>query len=448
MSAPQFSEAKGAEGAGLEYFESLHHLEGRRFTSIAHAREVLGLLGNPQNQLPTIHVAGTNGKGTVCALLSAILHAAGAQVGQTVSPHLTEVNERCLVNGAPQDPKEFGAAVGHVVAVAQSAGIELGYFVLGVIASFYEFVRLGLDWAVIEVGLGGLNDATNTIERPRATAITSIGLDHTELLGESVEEIAAVKAGILRPGVPVIVGELPEAALQTVQRLASAIGAPLFAAGLEFRYEPQDETLVYSKGRFPLKRSQLALPGRYQFRNSLVAVRIALELGISADAIYAGLQRVRWPGRLEEFLVEDGRVRVLTDVCHNPDGVRALLEHLEDLLSQGSIDKLSILLSIVDRKDWRGMLELFREFAANLLQRGIKVRMTFTHSGSSVAVSPTKLAEVYGSGLVFESPEAALDDAVTSASRSTLVVIAGSVFLVGRLRPRLTERPFLAIAPA
>lgn len=439
-------------GEGLRYFESLHHLEGKRFTPFATARELLTLLGDPQDRVPAVHVAGTNGKGTVCAILAAILRSAGADVGQTVSPHLMDVAERCLINGQPQSRDRFGAAVEHVVRVAAGAGIAPGYFVLGVLASFYEFARLELDWMVIEVGLGGAVDATNTMARPLATVITSIGLDHTELLGGTLGEIAASKAGILRAGVPVVLGELPQEAREQIDRIANAIGAPVFAAGEEFFYREVEGELVYSEGVFPLRREHLALPGRYQFRNALVAIRVALALGIHAEAIYEGLRRVRWPGRLEEFTVarSDGApVRVLTDVCHNPDGVSALLEHLREQIGAADLKQILLLLSIVDRKDWRSMLDLFQSFNAELAASGILLRLSFTRSGSPAAVPPEQLAEYFDpSGVgcsVFGEPEAALSAAVDGASRDTLVVVAGSVFLVGRLRPALTEQPFNAI---
>ena len=435
-------------GQGLRYFESLHHLEGRRFTSLESARELLALLGDPQNLIPAIHVAGTNGKGTVCAILAAILHSTGAAVGQTVSPHLVDVRERCLINGQPQDAVAFGAAVEHVVQVAHAAGIAPGYFVLGVLASFYEFSRLKLDWMVVEVGLGGVSDATNTIAKPRATAITSIGLDHTELLGDSLAEIAAKKAGILRKDVPVILGEMPEAARLEIARIAAEVGAPIFAAGEEFYYDAARKALIYSHGSFALEPGQLALSGRYQFRNALVAIRVALQLGIPERAVYEGLRRVRWPGRLEESSVvtpSGAMARVLTDVCHNPDGVRALVEHLDEQLQRGT-RQLSFLLSIVDRKDWRAMLEQFKQFKSAVEARGASVRMLFTSSGSPAAVLPEQLCEYFGAGEVFQDPAQALHAALSGAGRDSLIVVTGSVFLAGRLRPLLTDEPFRSIA--
>src|SRR5690349_15775671 len=168
---------------GVEYFESLQYLEGKKFSPLESVASLFEVLGNPQDAVPAVHVAGTNGKGSVCALVAAMLHASGKNVGQTSSPHLSSFTERCLVNGCPISEAEFETAVNAIVETAERENILPSYFVLGLAVAFCEFARRKLDWAVVEVGIGGTLDATNLMKRPEVSLITSVSVDHTDILG-------------------------------------------------------------------------------------------------------------------------------------------------------------------------------------------------------------------------------------------------------------------------
>lgn len=429
---------------GIEIFDELHRFEGKKFTSIETAAALLAALGNPQDATRSVHIAGTNGKGTTAAILSAILHAAGSTVGQTVSPHLAEVNERCLINGSPDPIECFSRAVEAVIEVSEKLQIQPGYFVLGMAASFYEFARLALDWSVVEVGLGGSSDATNVISRPEATVVTTISFDHTELLGCTLGEIAAHKAGIAKSGVPMFVGAVPREARDVIVRRCKEVGAPVELYGEDFGYDEEAGEVWLPGSRVPFRRVDLPLEGSFQTRNAVLAIRTAHALGVGVEAISAGIRRVRWPGRLEWSADR----RVLLDVAHNPEGAEVLVDYVERFLpeaagSSSATPAVRFVISIVDRKDWRTMLDRFRAGRDALSRRGIECSFTFTHSGNTSAVDPVVLAAHFGSGEAVSDPERALTDAM---SRGGVVVITGSVFLVGRLRSLVTDQPVRSIA--
>ncbi len=413
-------------GTGLAYFESLQHLEGRKFSSIESARLLLGLLGNPQDAVPVIHVGGTNGKGSVCSILSAMFIASGKHVGQTSSPHLCSVTERCFIDGAPVDEASFGKAIDSIVRIAQENDLAPSYFVLGIAASFYEFSRRKLDWAVVEVGLGGRLDATNLVAEPVVSIITGISYDHTELLGTSLREIAWNKAGILRPGVPVFLGDMADEAENEIRRIAGERGCPVFALGKELLPSREDDALVY----------RLKLLGDYQKRNALLAVFVARHLGLSAEAIGAGIEAARWPGRLEFLSAVAFRGAaprpVLLDVAHNVQGIEGLCRFLGECAET----EICFVVSILSRKSWKEMIACLKE-----LELRHRVRWIFTDSGGSGAVSPQELREEAGAGEAIADPATALAYAFAHSNPDELIVVTGSVYLVGKIRPLVTEIP-------
>ena len=209
----------------LDELESLPLRDGTRFTGLDVQRDVLARLGNPQDSVLAFHVAGTNGKGTVCAILSTVLRETGARVGQFVSPHLHDVCERCLLDGTPVSRGEFNRALKLVFRAAD--GVELSYFALSYLASCLVFKNEQCDYVVIETGLGGRLDSTNLMYRPNACVITSVDHDHTHILGDTLTEIAREKAGIMREGVPCFLGNVDAEVREVVEREASACGAPL-----------------------------------------------------------------------------------------------------------------------------------------------------------------------------------------------------------------------------
>ena len=328
--------------AGREDY--LHNLQ--RFgvkLGLQNVGAVLSACGDPQRRFPSVHVAGTNGKGSVCAMLASILRADGRRVGLYTSPHLADVRERIRIGGRIISEADFDGLLGRVRRTIDrllaSGRLEAHptYFEVLTILAFLHFAERQVDVAVIEVGMGGRFDATNIIA-PLVSVITSISLDHREYLGSSLAEIAFEKAGIIKPGVPVVSGVEGRAAGAVIRRRARELDSPLVsafgrdgtlfaartAAGFRFRYDFCGEPFSF----------RLKLPGAHQGENAAVAIAAARTLGcverpIDSRTILSGLAAADWPGRLEAV---GRRPLVLLDGAHNEDGARALASYVRDFV--------------------------------------------------------------------------------------------------------------------
>ncbi len=450
----------------IEKLKALAYLEGRKFTSIAEVRSLLALLGNPQDKVRSIHVAGTNGKGSVCAMLSSMLISSGYNVGTALSPHLIDITERCLINGRPCERELFANAVERVFDVAESQNLRPGYFAVGIFASFLTFAEQNLDWMVIEVGLGGAIDASNVMHRPATTVITSIGLDHTDVLGGSLTEIAQKKAGILRPGVPIFIGDMPAEGRRAICDEAVRIGAPQIVANEDFYFDSANEVVIFNKSfprsgpdkeplnPIPFSLKSLPMRGDFQMKNGALAVAIAASLGLDEGAISEGLKRVRWPGRMEEFqfpLNREESVRIITDAAHNPDGMSEFCKFLKAELLKRGVSRLVVMASFLATKDWQRMSGQLTEFAA-AMGKELEMPISFiaTTSGNARALPPEELGKWLeeSSGLSVEvqnNPTQALHIAAKLAKSDGLVAIVGSIYLLGAVRPDLTSKEFAIV---
>src|SRR5512140_343823 len=298
----------------------------------------LAALGHPQRRYAVLHVGGTNGKGSTCAMAAAALAAAGHRVGLYTSPHLVSFAERIQVEGVPIPEAALAAAIDEIRRAcpwhdAGGEGERLTYFEFATLAGLLHFARAGVDVAVVEVGLGGRFDATTAVS-PRVTAVARIGLDHTQLLGDTVEQIAFEKAGIFKAGVPAVVHALqPPGALETLRAEARRRSAPFVVA-------PAD---------WP---GAVALAGPHQRGNAALAAEALRQLdragvAVPAGAIARGIATARWPGRLEEV------AGVLLDGAHNPDGAAALAAALRALHPARPVE---LVFGVLSDKDHAGML--------------------------------------------------------------------------------------------
>lgn len=399
---------------------------------LQHMRALMQFLGQPQLRYPTLHVAGTNGKGSVVRTLGAMLKAQGLRVGEYTSPHLQRVNERICVDGeeisdAALDAlleelagaREAWAASG--LAVGLSAEAELTYFEMMTAAAFVHFARVGVDVAVIEVGLGGRLDATNLLD-PVVCGITSIGFDHMEQLGPDLASIAAEKAGIIQAGRPVVLGPLPAPALRTIRTIAADRGAPLLEPGVDYRVEPEDSAAMrFVGGEWQLAGLEVALAGEHQLANAGVALamaeRLPAHLRPGPEAVRAGLRAVRHAGRLE-WLAED----VLADCAHNQEGAAQLARCLRAL---GPRQPRTLLLGMSGDKDAR---------AVAVALAPLFDRVYTTHCGHPRAASAGELAERLPDLGVPVLPAGPVELALPRVRAEGPVVVAGSIFLVGAAR--------------
>ena len=310
--------------------EALYGLERRRDKlGLDGTRALLGALGDPHAEWASVHVAGTNGKGSVCALVERVLREAGIRTGLYTSPHLVDFRERIRVDGQWADGERLARRLALVSRLPE--GKDRTFFEVCTALAFDDFAAREVEWGVVEVGLGGRLDATNVIESSVAV-ITSVGLDHTDVLGTTAAQIAAEKAGIIRPEVPVVSGVEPGEAAETIERVAERCEAPLVRAEERAKVRwlgDGPEGMRCTAQVEPWGRLELAcaLHGRHQLANArtaLAALGVLSECGVAieAEAVVDGFARARWPGRLEACPNEP---RLWWDGAHNPDGFAALV---------------------------------------------------------------------------------------------------------------------------
>ncbi len=374
----------------------------------------LDALGHPERGYPVLHVGGTNGKGSTCAMAAAALSHAGHAVGLYTSPHLVRFNERIEVRGAPIDDGDLAAAVDEIRRAcpwhdAGGEGDRLTYFEFATLAGLVHFARAGVDVAVVEVGLGGRFDATTAIV-PRVTAVARIGLDHTQLLGDTVEQIAFEKAGIFKAGVPAVVhAHQPPGALEMLRAEAARRGAPLVVAPAAWD-------------------GPVALRGPHQRGNAAFAAAALRELArtgvrIGEEAIARGIATARWPGRLEEV------GGVLLDGAHNPDGAAALAAAFGALHPGRPVE---LVFGVLSDKDHAGMLRVLAPAARRLhLVAPATPRARATADVLAHARALGAAADVHA------DLAEALGCARRAAADGALVCVAGSLYLVGEARALL-----------
>ncbi|OZV23502.1 bifunctional folylpolyglutamate synthase/dihydrofolate synthase [Streptococcus sobrinus] len=347
----------------LSYQETLqaihsHKANGRR-PDFKRLNWILDKLGRPQAGFPSLHIVGTNGKGSTTALLQAIFTTAGYKTGTFTSPFITRFNERIAIDGQPISDKElvevFDLVKPWLDQVAETEFGSLTEFELVTVLAFLYFERIQpVDIAIIEAGIGGRFDSTNVIN-PLATICTSIGYDHTDTLGERLADIAWQKAGANKPAKPIVLGQVPLEAQTVFENEAKKLGAALYQAGCDFQVKDREDSFDFMSPQGNLENLSLSLMGPHQRDNAALALETALLLQavfpkLDEEAFRIGLQTATWPGRGE--LV---RPNILLDGAHNPQGIGALLELLETDFPNSS---KHFLFAGLKRKDLAGMLEL------------------------------------------------------------------------------------------
>ena len=380
-------------------------------------RKVLDALGNPQRAYRVVHVAGTNGKGSTCAMIEAGLRAAGVRTGLFTSPHLQEPTERIQIDGVAVTPLQFQHAFEIVHETAERLDLDCHptYFETVTAMGFWLFRELRVDTAVIEVGLGGRLDATNVVD-PTVTVITPIDFDHEIYLGHTLEAIASEKAGILKPGVPAVFARQRPEAAAVLEARAAELGIPV----LRTEDVPVLNLEMDARGsRF--SGIIVPLPGEHQVENAITAAVALSALGVPAR----GIAETRWPGRLEHVAPNPD---VILDGAHNPAGARALARYLERFYPNR---RLWLIYGAMRDKAVEEIGGILFPLAHELI---------FTTPANSRALRPEALAAIAGRGRVAQNVGAALELARGEASADDVVVITGSLFLVGEARELFTRQ--------
>ena len=407
--------------------------------SLGRIERLLAALGNPERHLPpVIHVAGTNGKGSTIAFARAILEAAGKRVHVYTSPNLVRLNERFRI-GLPGGGKFVADdELSEVLSVCEAAngGAPITVFEMETAAAFLLFTRHAADIVLLEVGLGGRLDATNVVERPLASVITRVSLDHRDFLGETIEAIAGEKAGILKAGVPAVIASQAGDALAVIERQAARVRAPLRIAGEDWTATEERGRLVYQDDDGLLDLPAPKLYGRHQFENAgtaIAALRVA-GLKLPAAAFEAGMTKVDWPARMQRL--SHGRLAALLppeselwlDGGHNADGGRAIAAALADLEERVS-RPLVLVVGMLSTKDNEGFLRNF----SGLARRVIAVPI---HQDKAVPASA--LADIARSIGIPAFARDDVDSAIETAGKLDLepaprVLITGSLYLAGEV---------------
>jgi dihydrofolate synthase / folylpolyglutamate synthase len=393
-------------------------------------RILLSRLGHPERQFKSLHIGGTNGKGSTAAMTAAMLLAAGHRVGLYTSPHLVDFRERIRVDQVMITEAQVAEMTQRLREIVPS-GLMPTFFELTTAMAFLHFAESGVEVAVLEVGLGGRFDATNVVE-PEACAITTIALDHQEYLGNTEEAIGFEKAGIIKPGVPVVVGRIDGPAWDVIRTTAAERGAPLMRLGADFHTGGAGpEAFSYHGRTMHLSGLRCALAGHHQLDNAACALAVleSVEgrgIPVSESAMRRGLQSVQWEGRLE--LLEQGPV-LLLDGAHNPAAAEVLAEHVAAWLAERPEARLILVLGMMRDKDHGRFVEPFYPLVSEVV---------LTQAAMARSATAQELRETIGSRFllchVVSNATDALALAKTRATARDLICVTGSLMLVGEIK--------------
>ena len=406
--------------------------------SLGRIEALLATLGHPERRLPpVIHVAGTNGKGSLVAFLRAMLEAAGHRCHVYTSPHLVRFHERIRLAGAPISEAELVAVLAECERA--NAGRSITFFEITTAAAFHAFASHPADVLLLEVGLGGLYDATNVIDRPAAAAVTPIGIDHTQFLGGTLAEIAVSKAGIVKPGAPAIIGRQRPEAAAVIEARAARVGAPLHRMGHEWQAIEGADGFRYESGARRLDLPLPGLAGAHQIDNAATAIAVLERLphlAVADAAIAEGLRRVEWPARLQRLrggpLVELLRPgdELWLDGGHNEDCGLVLAAMARRWADTDGVP-LHVVFGMLTTKDAQGFLRPLAGLADAAHAVGIAGHASYSAEEAAERARAAGIACAPA-----DSVEAALRETVATAQGPRRVLVCGSLYLAGAVLVR------------
>ncbi len=398
--------------ASVTYLNSLEMFGSK--LGLERVNLLLKKLGNPEKSLKCFHITGTNGKGSVCAMISAILQAAGHKVGMYTSPHLVDFKERFLINSQKISEADIARLATKIKPFGEQVAGEIEpptYFEVTTAMAFEYFKEQKVDFLVLEIGLGGRLDATNVIEKPLASVITNVDLEHTDVLGDTIEKIAFEKAGIIKNNCPVVTA-VSDNAFKVIEKIAKEKNAPVFRI-----------TKTYG--------GKINLLGNFQKENAAVAVeaiKVSGVRGCGDSEVRAGLEKAYWPGRLD-LRVIDGR-HILFDCAHNPAGIKTLISELKNFERKN----LWLVAGMLKDKDYKEMLKLLEKNADQIV---------LTLPKNTRALDPTVLAEYSNKRPeVVLNSDSAIDYALCTTDEKDLILVTGSMYLVGEIMGYLKIKVF------
>lgn len=406
----------------------LDRMKYKRKYGLDRIRAVMSLLGNPQDDYPIIHVTGTNGKGSTIAMLSSLFVHHGQKVGAFVSPHLIDYTDRFLINGNIMSEEDF-EIVGELVQQVEATLIDeyepLSFFEIMTAMALVYFSRKKVEVALLEVGIGGLLDTTNIVHSTMSV-ITSVGMDHEEMLGNTIEEIAIQKTGIFKQNQVVVLGNLPIEALKVAEVVGEAYNCDLHQFKREFKIEPYKEGLVFNNSDHQIHIPCLNLKGKYQLENAAVALECFLQfekkfrLPIEQSAIQESFQTVTWPGRME---VVHQSPTVILDGAHNVHALKRFVETVKQHGENGT--QQTILFSALKRKHYKEMLDYLRKELP-------EARLVVTTFDYVWAIEKTD----YPSSKVefVEDAQQFIEEYLTQVSGKDTLWITGSLYFISFMR--------------
>jgi len=414
----------------------LYSLEARgEIYKLERMDAALALIGNPHRKLRAVHIAGTKGKGSVAAMLDSVLRAAGMRVGLYTKPHLVNLSERTRIDGAEMPARRLLDYIDSLRAIYDRAGLALTFFEFTVAMMFLYFAEEHVDIAVVETGLGGRLDSTNVVT-PILSVITPIGFDHMEYLGYTIPAIAAEKGGIIKPEVPVVIGARDHEARATLSSIAAqrCSATRLVDRDYTFRSHSPEHRIDYRGLALSLDNIELGLAGPFQHENAAIALATVEELraqghGISENAIRRGLCEVYWPGR---FDIVSRNPTVILDCAHNELSVSALLETISVELDPHL--RPHLVFGCLASKQWERMATMLAPRVSDV---------TLTRARPKNPLDPEQLLPIFSAHVparIERDPMAAIERTVKETAASEVVLVTGSVYLIGEIYPYFLAR--------
>ena len=397
-------------------------------------RAILKGLDNPQNEFLSIHIAGTNGKGSIASALSSIFNKAGYRVGLYTSPHLVKFNERIRINGVPIS--DMGVLNAYEAVKDVFAGDrEPTFFEYTTAMAFHEFARSKVDWAIVETGMGGRLDATNILN-PRLSIISNISLEHRQYLGNTIAEITAEKGGIIKQGIPVVTGVKQKEAVEVLKNIAQKQEAPLFRLGEHFRVRKNksSNTFSYVGTGSTWENMKAGLQGNHQIENAALALAACeilnrYDTNFNIEQIKEGLAKTDWPGRME---VVSQTPYVILDGAHNLMAARKLAKFISENLAK---NKTTLLIGILNDKPYKGMLKPLLPLCR---------RVILTKPIINRALEPEilhKFAKDFVEDIeIIPSVKDAFFYAMETVSSDEAICVAGSLYVVGEVKQALADK--------